>query len=87
MAKEYLVVCLRNPAQQHKGMKHFCNDMKILLFQANEADDAIIKGRKIQLTKWNTLSLLTTIRLILNAMLRYLHQIFSLEMVRLEELP
>ena len=87
MSKETLNVCQRNLGRQRRGGQRYMNDMKIMISEANFTDGSLLMQRGLQYQKHNTVAMHLAINMTVQNMLRQLHQTFTLELVRLEELP
>lgn len=72
MTREMLINSLRNTSRQHRGCKRFCKDLSILIAEGNFTDEMILADNRMELRKFNTVGLLLSIRMTLNAMIRYL---------------
>ena len=86
MTKELVISSLRNTSRQRRGAKRFFNDLAILIQEGNFTDDILLSKNDVQPAKHTTVCLLLSINLTLVSMLRYLDQVFQLDMIKMEEL-
>jgi hypothetical protein len=72
MARERIVIALRNSSRQRRSFKRFFNDMRILTNEANYTDDTLLNMKSIKVSQSNTSALSLSISMTLEMMVKYL---------------